>query len=122
MKRQNENGNMKEALSVQDEFERAAGDATWDAETLKQIVTHRLAKAVVEGKPSNVAREAELIGKMKGVDLFVRNADVQVGIFANLLEPRTAETIDNLAATIREERPLDGQTDAVMPLTRKEQC
>ena len=69
------------------DFERAAEDAIWKPQTLKKIVTHRLATAVVEGKPSNVAREAELLGKMKGVDLFVRNTDVQIGIFASLGAP-----------------------------------
>src|SRR5262252_4911706 len=68
------------------DFERAAAEAVWRPEQLRKIVTHRLAKAVIEGKPSNVAREAELIGRMKDIDLFVRTADVQIGIFAALAE------------------------------------
>jgi hypothetical protein len=62
---------------IMKDFERAAAEAVWKPEQLKKIVTHRLAISVAEGKPSNVAREAELIGRMKDVDLFVRNADVQ---------------------------------------------
>jgi hypothetical protein len=39
-----------------------AGMASHGAEA-----THRLATAVIEVKPSNVAREAELLGKMKEI-------------------------------------------------------
>jgi hypothetical protein len=60
---------------IMKDFERAAAEAVWKPEQLRKIVTHRLATAVIEGRPSNVAREAELLGKMKEVDHFVRNAD-----------------------------------------------
>lgn len=58
------------------------------------MVTHRLMSSVIDGKPSNVAREAELLGKMKEVDLFVRNADVQLGIFAALIEPPPLDALE----------------------------
>ena len=41
--------------------------------------------AITNGKSSGVAREAELLGRDKTIDLWVRNSDVQVGIFAGLL-------------------------------------
>ena len=55
---------------IMKDFERAAAEAVWKPEQLRKIVTHRLATAVIEGRPSNVAREAELLGKLKEVDLF----------------------------------------------------
>jgi hypothetical protein len=45
-------------------------------------------QSVIEGKPTNVAREAELLGKLRDVDLFVRNSDIQVGIFGVLSTPK----------------------------------
>jgi hypothetical protein len=85
---------------IMKDFERAAAEAVWKSEQLKKIVTPRLATAVIEGRPSDVAREAELIGKMKEVDLFVRNADVQVGVFAALLDPEAGPLIDAVDASI----------------------
>lgn len=82
------------------DFERAAAEAVWKPEQLRKIVTHRLAKSVIEGKPSTVAREAELIGRMKEVDLFVRNADVQVGIFGALSTPEACQALDVVVKTI----------------------
>jgi len=82
------------------DFERAAADAVWKPHQLKQIVTHRLATAVIEGRPSNVAREAELLGKLREVDLFVRNADVQVGVFAALLDPEAGAAMEVADAAI----------------------
>jgi hypothetical protein len=88
------------------DFERAAEEAVWGPDLIKKIVTHRLATAVVEGKPSNVAREAELLGKMKDVDLFVRNTDVQIGIFAALMDNEAAAAMD-AAATAELEDYMD---------------
>jgi hypothetical protein len=85
---------------VAKDFERAAAEVVWKPEQLRKIVTHRLATAVIEGRPSNVAREAELLGKMKEVDLFVRNVDAQVGVFAVLLDPEARPLIDAADAAI----------------------
>jgi hypothetical protein len=85
---------------VAKDFERAAAEAVWKPDQLRKIVTHRLASAIIEGKPSNVAREAESIGKMKDVDLFVRDTDVQVGVFAALLDPEAGPPIDAADAAI----------------------
>lgn len=86
--------------SVRKDFERAAEEAVWKPDQLKRIVTHRLATAVIEGKPSTVAREAELIGRMKEVDPFVRNADVQVGIWGILSTPEASKTLEAVAESI----------------------
>jgi hypothetical protein len=93
-------GYIENEPAVQKDFERAAEEAVWKPEQLKRIVTHRLATAVIEGKPSTVAREAELIGRMKDVDLFVRNADVQVGVFGLLATPEAGQMLDALNKAI----------------------
>jgi hypothetical protein len=87
-------------LGLLKDFERAAEEAVWKPDQLKKIVTHRLATAVIEGKASMVAREAELIGRMREVDLFVRNADVQVGIWGILSTPEASQTLDVEARTL----------------------
>jgi hypothetical protein len=81
-------------------FIEAAKQLTWSPEEVKAVIRSRLLADITNGKSSGLGRECELLGKDKDVDMFVRNADVQVGIFANLLEPRNAEMIENLAATI----------------------
>ena len=58
-------GYMENKPGVAKDFERAASEAAYRPEFLKKVVTHRLMSSVIEGKPSNVAREAELLGKMK---------------------------------------------------------
>ena len=76
------------------DFERAAEEAAYKPEFIKKAVTHRLMSSVIEGKPSNVAREAELLGRMKDVDLFVRSGDMQIGILATLVESLPLEDVD----------------------------
>lgn len=82
------------------DFERAAEEAAYPPEFIKKAVKHRLMQSVIEGKPSNVAREAELLGKLREVDLFVRNSDVQVGIFGLLATPEGGQMLDALEKAI----------------------
>ena len=50
---------------------------------------------------SNVAREAELLGRLKDTDLWVRNnADVAVGIFGVLMAPDTVPMLNQAVAGI----------------------
>jgi hypothetical protein len=65
-------GYLENSPSVVKDFARAAEESPWKPETLEKIVTHRLATDVVNGKSSGVAREAELLGKRRDVDMFVR--------------------------------------------------
>jgi hypothetical protein len=76
------------------DFERAAEEAAYPPEFIRKAVKHRLMQSVIEGKPSNVAREAELLGKLREVDLFVRNSDIQVGIFGALSTPESSQALD----------------------------
>jgi hypothetical protein len=85
---------------VAKDFERAASETVWKPEYLKKIVTHLLATTVLEGKPSNVEREAELIGRMKDVDLIVRNSDIQVGIFGVLTTSEAGQPLNPAGRTI----------------------
>lgn len=89
---------------VQKDFERAAEEAVWEPDKIRKIVKHRLAKAVVTGEPSNVAREAELLGKMKDVDMFVRPADAPMGIWAVLMEPGIDAILDEALAALPPEK------------------
>jgi hypothetical protein len=88
---------------------------------VKAVIRSRLLADITSGKSSGLGRECELLGKDKDVDMFVRNADVQVGIFANLLEPRTGEMIENLAATLQpEKKVLNEVSDGVLPVMRRD--
>ena len=45
--------------------ERVTEESAWNPERLKKLLMDTLAIAVEEGKPSNVAREAELLGQCR---------------------------------------------------------
>jgi hypothetical protein len=85
------------------DFERAAAEAVWKPETLRKIVIHRLATSVVDGKPSGVAREAELIGRLKETDMFVNpHTGTDIGIFALIADPHNDAFFEKGVASLKE--------------------
>jgi len=50
------------------EFIRLAEEEPYNPDLTRKIAKHRLTKAVLEGKSSNVSREVELLGKFKEHD------------------------------------------------------
>ena len=72
-----------------------APSATWNPEQVKGEIRDRLLGDIRRGKSSGVAREAELLGRDKTVDMWVRPADVQIGIF-NALQGDSAAILDQL--------------------------
>ena len=90
-----------DAPGVVKDFERAAEEKVWKPEIIRKIVTHRLATAVVDGKPSNVAREAELLGKQKDVDMFVRTEGGNTtNILAVLADPDGGGILEKATAAL----------------------
>jgi hypothetical protein len=83
---------------VQREFVRLAEDEAYSPELAHKIAKNRLIKSVLEGKSSNVAREIELLGKLKEHDWFVRNSDASVGVFVGLMESAPNMTPQDLKA------------------------
>jgi len=75
--------------------EASARSAAWQPETVKTVIRERLLSDITKGKSSGVAREAELLGRDKTVDMWVRPADVQIGIF-NALQGDSAAILDQL--------------------------
>jgi hypothetical protein len=57
---------------VRREFARLAEDEPYSPNQTRKIAKNRLTKAVLEGRPSNVAREIELLGRLKEHDWWVR--------------------------------------------------
>jgi hypothetical protein len=73
---------------VRRQFARLAEDEPFSPDLTRRIAKNRLTKSVLEGKPSNVAREIELLGRLKEHDWGVRaSADIQVGIFPSFCGP-----------------------------------
>lgn len=73
---------------VRREFARLVDHEPFSPIETRKIAKNRLTKAVLEGRPSNVAREIELLGRLKEHDWWVKaSADVQIGIFASLCGP-----------------------------------
>ena len=89
----------------------------YSPEVTRKIAKHRLAKAVVEGRSSNVAREIELLGRFKEHDWWVRASDVQVGIFAQLCDPEMgrilAEAEKTMAAYVDADAPAEPTKEAI---------
>ncbi len=79
-------------------FTMVAQQADMNAEVVKTTAKYRLFDDVVKGKDSGVTRQVELLGRFKEHDWFVRNTDVQIGVFASLADDsKTAVIIDTLA-------------------------
>jgi hypothetical protein len=83
---------------VRREFARLAEDEPYSPTMTRKIAKNRLAKAVLEGKPSNVAREVELLGRFKEHDWWIRSAETQVGIFASFCDAEMDDTAKSLDA------------------------
>ena len=72
-----------------------------DAKSIKSIVTYRLVGDVVAGKDSGVTRQAELLGRLKEVDMFVRSTDIQIGVFASLADnEKLVSSVDSLSSEL----------------------
>lgn len=59
---------------------------------LKQAAIDRIVKTCEDDDNRDNLKAAELIGRFKSVDLFVRNTETQIGIFAALGETIAAES------------------------------
>jgi hypothetical protein len=76
-------------------------NAEMDAKSIKSIVTYRLVGDVVAGKDSGVTRQAELLGRLKEVDMFVRSTDIQIGVFASLADnEKLVSSVDSLSSEL----------------------
>lgn len=94
----------RQTRSIEVAFRTAAQEAEYEGKVLKSMIVHRLVTDVCSGRDSGVTRQAELIGRLKEVDAFVRNTDVQIGIFAGLADdPRAAESVEALSAELPEQ-------------------
>jgi len=78
---------------VRREFARLLEEEAYSPDQTRKIAKNRLTNSVVEGKPSNVAREIELLGRFKEHDWWVKPSEVQLGIFAYLCDPEARQRI-----------------------------
>lgn len=82
-------------------FIRAAQEIKLDGQMLKNIITYRLVSDVTLGKDSGVTRQAELIGRLKEVDAFVRSTDIQIGVFASLADnDKLVSSVESLSSEL----------------------
>ncbi len=89
-------GISKRAPALGIAFNKAQLEVVWTPEDRKRLAVHRIVKTCADDKNSDNLRAAELIGRMKDVDLFVRNGEAQVGVFFGMIEGN----IDALAEPI----------------------
>lgn len=84
-------GYLENKPGVRKDFARAAEEASYKPEFVKKAVTHRLMKAIIEGRSSDVDREAELLGKFKEHNFFVNPTNAPRWKFSRALPtPRTS--------------------------------
>lgn len=67
---------------VRQEYERIQSDIT----KLKPVAVSRLYREIAAPDSPNAMKAIELAGRFKETDWFVRNTDMQLGIFVNLAE------------------------------------
>lgn len=82
--------NLRRNVSLRRAFE-AASHNHLRPEQLKMLAVHRLASEIANPKRTDGVKPIEVLGKMKDFDWFVRNADLQIGIFASLAEGTVGE-------------------------------
>lgn len=89
---------------LQSAFITVANEAMLDTETVKNVAKYRLFDDVVKAKDSGVTRQIELLGRMKEHDWFVRNTDVQIGVFASLADnEKLVSSVESLSSELPEE-------------------
>lgn len=77
-----------------------AQEMIFKPDELHAMSVNRLALDIQRGKSSGLEKAIDTLGRFKIHDWFVRNADVQIGVFASLGESGPA--IDTVAAVIPE--------------------
>lgn len=68
----------------------------WKPDDLKRMAVHKLATTVSDHRSTEGLKAAELIGKLKTVDMFVRNGDLQVGIFQQITSEDTEQELKTI--------------------------
>jgi hypothetical protein len=81
----------RESKGLDSAFKRVESEIQWQPTQLKQIAVSRITRTCLDDKNSDNLKAAELIGRFKSVDLFVRNGDAQVGIFFGAVEASDAD-------------------------------
>ena len=76
---------------VADAFRRVTASLALSLDKLKPLAVRRLHDEIINPKSSLGIKAIELAGRFKETDWFVRNVDVQIGVFASLGERSPAE-------------------------------
>lgn len=86
----------KNCRGMNQAFLEAAIESNWMPATKKAIATHRLVQTALDDHNPRNVQAAELIGRMKDVDMFARTGDAQVGVFAAIFEQGALEELEQL--------------------------
>lgn len=95
----------RRSVGVDMAFIEASKRLVWQPEDVKAIIRSRLIGDVTAGKSTGLERACELLGRDKSIDLWVRNGDIQLGIF-NVLNETSS--------------PLDAIPDDIIDMPDKE--
>jgi hypothetical protein len=76
---------------------------------LEKLMLHRLAMNLIRGKDEG-SHTAKIVGGLKGIDAFVRNSDIQLGIFSGLTDPASMKILDELVDSLPKD---DSQPQAI---------
>jgi hypothetical protein len=86
---------------LQSAFITAAQQADLDANMMQTVSKHRLFSAIVAGKACENTKDIEVLGRFKSNDWFVRNTDVQIGVFASLADDtKVAASVESLTVDL----------------------
>lgn len=87
----------RHSVGVDAEFIEQSKQMSYTPGELMALSKGRLVSDITRGKSSGCERAIEVLGKFKDLDWFVRNADVQIGIFAGLTDDDSAKTLEATA-------------------------
>lgn len=77
---------LADSKPLADAFRRATESCMVNIHQLKPLAISRLHREIINPVSSDGLKAIEIAGKFKETDWFVRNTDVQIGIFANLAD------------------------------------
>lgn len=91
----------KDCPGIDKAFIAVSQEQTYKPNELKSMALNRLVTDISRGKSSGLEKSIDLLARFKEHDWLVRNADVQIGVFAALGE--AGPVIDAVAEVIPEE-------------------
>jgi hypothetical protein len=87
---------MQVSTPVSDAIRRETNAMIVSLDRLKPLAVNRLYHEIINLKSPNAMRAIELAGRFKETDWFVRNSEVQLGVFVGIAEEKPNLNVEDM--------------------------